>query len=255
MEPNVERNDRNVRMNLVLRWELPDPLWDGLKKLTVRGRKPAGAACEDDRRRTIGLWSAPFSTSCAPVFRGVTCRRTSAHGLRCIHGFGVGAPRVFLLGCSRSCRLPQKASFVTLTARISSCTKTERIRAAARPHRLSVARKGGSTRSWRQSWTVKDEPLRSAWQLDSVTICMPSSPFCPACAGIEPSQTRASMPTHSARGCADSTNPRGGRATQPIGPTKGGINTKLAEIVDGQGRAVALGLAAGQRHDLYAERN
>lgn len=50
----------------------------------------------------------------------------------------------------------------------------------------------------------------------------------------------------------DGTNPRGGQAAQAIGRTKGGINTKLAAIVDGCGRAVALGLAAGQRHDLYA---
>src|ERR1022692_3167808 len=50
----------------------------------------------------------------------------------------------------------------------------------------------------------------------------------------------------------DGTNPRGGQATQAIGRTKGGINTKVAEMGDGQGRAVALGLAAGQRHDLYA---
>jgi len=50
----------------------------------------------------------------------------------------------------------------------------------------------------------------------------------------------------------DGTNPRGGQATQAIGRTKGGINTKLAAIVDGRGRAVALSLAAGQRHDLYA---
>jgi transposase len=49
----------------------------------------------------------------------------------------------------------------------------------------------------------------------------------------------------------DGTNPRGGQALQAIGRTKGGINTKLAAIVDGQGRAVALGLAAGQRHDLH----
>jgi transposase len=46
-------------------------------------------------------------------------------------------------------------------------------------------------------------------------------------------------------------NPRGGQATQAICRTKGGINTKLAAIV-GRGRAVALGLAAGQRHDLHA---
>ena len=48
------------------------------------------------------------------------------------------------------------------------------------------------------------------------------------------------------------TNPRGGQTPQAIGRTKGGINTKLAAIVDTHGRAVALGLAAGQRHDLYA---
>ncbi len=50
----------------------------------------------------------------------------------------------------------------------------------------------------------------------------------------------------------DGTNPRGGQAAQAIGRTKGGINTKLAAIVERGGRAVALGLAAGQRHDLYA---
>ena len=47
-------------------------------------------------------------------------------------------------------------------------------------------------------------------------------------------------------------NPRGGQSAQAIGRTKGGINTKLAAIVERHGRAVALGLAAGQRHDLYA---
>ena len=50
----------------------------------------------------------------------------------------------------------------------------------------------------------------------------------------------------------DGANPCGGQATQAIGRTKGGINTKLAAIVEGRGRAVALGLAAGQRHDLVA---
>jgi len=50
----------------------------------------------------------------------------------------------------------------------------------------------------------------------------------------------------------DGANPRGGQATQAIGRTKGGINTKLAAIVDGRGRAAALSLAAGQRPDLYA---
>jgi transposase len=50
----------------------------------------------------------------------------------------------------------------------------------------------------------------------------------------------------------DGANPRGGQAAQAIGRTKGGINTKLATIVEGRGRAVALGLAEGQRPDLYA---
>lgn len=50
----------------------------------------------------------------------------------------------------------------------------------------------------------------------------------------------------------DGANPRGGQAAQAIGRTKGGINTKLAAIVEGRGRAVALGVTAGQRHDLVA---
>jgi transposase len=48
------------------------------------------------------------------------------------------------------------------------------------------------------------------------------------------------------------TNPAGGQAEQAIGRTKGGINTKLAAIMDAYGRAVALCLAPGQRHDLKA---
>lgn len=47
-------------------------------------------------------------------------------------------------------------------------------------------------------------------------------------------------------------NPRGGQAGEAIGRTKGGLNTKLAAVVDGRGRAVALDLAAGPRHDLKA---
>jgi transposase len=50
----------------------------------------------------------------------------------------------------------------------------------------------------------------------------------------------------------DGANPRGGQAAQAIGRTKGGINTKLAAIVERRGRAVALGLVEGQRHDLHA---
>lgn len=48
------------------------------------------------------------------------------------------------------------------------------------------------------------------------------------------------------------TNPCGGQAQQAIGRSKGGINTKLAAIVDADGRAVALCLAPGNRHDLKA---
>jgi len=47
-------------------------------------------------------------------------------------------------------------------------------------------------------------------------------------------------------------NPPGGQAKHAIGRTKGGINTKLAAVVDADGRAVGLCLAPGQRHDLKA---
>lgn len=50
----------------------------------------------------------------------------------------------------------------------------------------------------------------------------------------------------------DAANPAGGQSRQAIGRTKGGINTKLAAVVDRRGRAVALGVTAGQRHDLHA---
>ena len=47
-------------------------------------------------------------------------------------------------------------------------------------------------------------------------------------------------------------NPAGGQAAQAIGRTKGGLNTKLAALVDTAGRIVALDLAAGPRNDQYA---
>ena len=47
-------------------------------------------------------------------------------------------------------------------------------------------------------------------------------------------------------------NRRGGQAGEAIGRTKGGLNSKLAALVDGCGRAVALHLTAGPRHDLNA---
>ena len=47
-------------------------------------------------------------------------------------------------------------------------------------------------------------------------------------------------------------NPAGGQEAQAIGRTKGGLNTKVAVVVEGRGRPVAVALAAGQRHDLRA---
>lgn len=50
----------------------------------------------------------------------------------------------------------------------------------------------------------------------------------------------------------DGSNPVGGQATQAIGRTKGGINTKVAAVVDAHGRAVGLCVAPGPQHDLRA---
>ena len=50
----------------------------------------------------------------------------------------------------------------------------------------------------------------------------------------------------------DGANPAGGQLAQAIGRTKGGLNTKLAAVVDQHGRAVAVTLAPGPQHDLLA---
>jgi transposase len=50
----------------------------------------------------------------------------------------------------------------------------------------------------------------------------------------------------------DAANTLGGHELQAMGPTKGGLNTKLAAVVDGLGRAVGLSLAPGQQHELRA---
>ena len=50
----------------------------------------------------------------------------------------------------------------------------------------------------------------------------------------------------------DAANTVGGQENQAMGRTKGGLNTKLAAVVDGIGRAVGLHLAPGQQHDLPA---
>lgn len=44
-------------------------------------------------------------------------------------------------------------------------------------------------------------------------------------------------------------NPAGGQTAQAMGRTKGGLNTKLSALVDARGRAVAVGLDCGPRHD------
>jgi len=44
----------------------------------------------------------------------------------------------------------------------------------------------------------------------------------------------------------------GGQASQSMGKTKGGLNSKLAALVDHYGRAICLQLASGQTHDLQA---
>ena len=50
----------------------------------------------------------------------------------------------------------------------------------------------------------------------------------------------------------DGSNAEGGASAQAIGKTKGGLNTKLAAVVDGLGRAVGLNLASANKHDLRA---
>jgi transposase len=46
--------------------------------------------------------------------------------------------------------------------------------------------------------------------------------------------------------------PAGGQAAQAIGRTNGGLNTKIAAIVDMRGRPLAVALAPGQQHDTRA---
>lgn len=47
-------------------------------------------------------------------------------------------------------------------------------------------------------------------------------------------------------------NPPGGQRAQAMGRSKGGLNTKLAAVVDARGRALAVALAPGQQHDQKA---
>ena len=48
----------------------------------------------------------------------------------------------------------------------------------------------------------------------------------------------------------DGSNPAGGQENQAIGRTKGGLNTKISDWVEGTGRAVSLSVAPGQHADV-----
>jgi transposase len=48
----------------------------------------------------------------------------------------------------------------------------------------------------------------------------------------------------------DGTNPRGGLASQAIGPTRGGLNTKVTALVDSKGRALQLVVDSGNQADI-----
>jgi transposase len=50
----------------------------------------------------------------------------------------------------------------------------------------------------------------------------------------------------------DASNPAEGQENQQCGRTKGGLNTKLTALVDGQGHALQLTLAPGQMADVQA---
>jgi transposase len=61
-----------------------------------------------------------------------------------------------------------------------------------------------------------------------------------------------SMDTTCIKVHAHGANPAGGQKAQAMGRTKGGLNTKLAMIVDALGRPIAMRLAPGNRQDLKA---
>lgn len=46
------------------------------------------------------------------------------------------------------------------------------------------------------------------------------------------------------------TNPAGGQSAQALGRTKGGLNTKIAALVEGRGRLMAVALAPGQADEV-----
>src|SRR5271154_930862 len=48
------------------------------------------------------------------------------------------------------------------------------------------------------------------------------------------------------------TNPAGGQCAQAIGRTKGGLNTKIAALVESRGRLMAVAIAPGQTYEVEA---
>jgi hypothetical protein len=86
-------------MNLILRGELPEPLWRQLKKLTARVVKHTGGLYAGDRRKMIGLFSARYSTFCELASRGATCLSNLVRGAQSTRGFVGGAPWGSLPGC------------------------------------------------------------------------------------------------------------------------------------------------------------
>ena len=62
-----------------------------VKKLTVRGEKPAGGLYAGDCRTMIGLCSAQYSTFCERASRGATCQSNLVRGAQSTRGFVAGA--------------------------------------------------------------------------------------------------------------------------------------------------------------------
>jgi len=144
---NTEQVNPTWRMNLILRRELPEPLWRRLKKLTARVIKPAGGLCAGDRRKMIGLCSPRYSTSCERVSRGATCQSSLARGARSTRGFVAGVLRGSSPGCLRSSQREPQVNCGISIARTSDCIRTVRTRAAAKLPKRSVALKVESIRS------------------------------------------------------------------------------------------------------------
>ena len=129
------------RMKLILRRELPEPLWRRLRKLIVRVAKPAGGLCAGDRRKMIGLCSPRYSTSCERVSRGATCQSNLVRGTRSTRDFDAGVLRGRSPGCLRLSQREPQVNCGKSIARTSNCIRTMRTRVAAKLPKRSVALK------------------------------------------------------------------------------------------------------------------